>query len=258
MATPDDFLDELPIGRQSKATSAPTPAPVPADEPKLVRRKKKKVRTTPPVVEAAPKAPRKLSQQELLATLSDPSSDEPYDNAEETMPITPDPTTVADQAGDEILQTLPEPSVPAKSRRVLPPTPPSGDTLPVATSSSPPANVNQRWDEFLLSLNQATLIAVYELGVQSLTEFSDYAKSDLVRPRGRLTEPQADEIESKLRIMGITLAQVSRAGSLRTGGGGQRRIRHLRGPIKNQPALPADATAAQRRQHRLNNNRLTM
>jgi hypothetical protein len=117
--------------------------------------------------------------------------------------------------------------------------------------------VNQRWDEFLVALEQATLIAVYELGVQSLTQFRDFSYDDLKKPRGRLTEAQAREVRDKLVGFGVQLSKTSRMASLRQGGG-QTRIRGLRAPARALPPPPGDASPQQRRQHRMLRNRLTM
>lgn len=267
MPNSDDFLDQLPTKPSAPATKGDddmdqvVQAAAPTGK-KLVKRLVRRVQPAAPGAATAPARPSATPARPVLPSLPPaaeateeelPASEEelPVEEAEASNEPQPD-----NEAGDE-LQTLP---MPTTSRVVPRPAAkaPSTAVLPVAVSAGPVQNVNQRWDEFLLQLEQATLLAVWELGIQSLTEFSTYSLDDLMKPRGRLTKAQAVEVRDKLASFGVLLSTSSRGGELRQGGNGQTRIRGLRAPARDLPQLPADATTQQRRQHRILRNRLTM
>jgi hypothetical protein len=156
-------------------------------------------------------------------------------------------------ARDEQLQS-PAPADTAKKVPRPAPTKPAQDTSATGPTD---AEINQKWDTFLLSLNRATLIAVYEMGkIKALSDFRAVHKSDLMRPRGRLTPAQADEVESKLLILGVKLSAVPSSPEARTAGP-QVRISAMRNLTPTEP-LPEDASSQQRRQHRMSRNRLAM
>lgn len=234
----DDFLDDLPFPDGQEALGAASKSGTrPAAVPQALR---PRLAVEPPAaasepVKPAPAAPN--HPKALRATVSPPE-------------------------GSEVNTPRQHPYLPMKGVRTDGPAarklrPPPGRAAAVVANPSEPAGpsdaeINMRWDEFLLSLNHATLIAVWELRITSLTAFRKYSKQDLVRPRGRLTEAQANEVESKLKILGVTLA-VKSIGTLR------RNTAHLTGfrPPTAAP-LPSNATSQQKRMHRMANNRLTM
>lgn len=253
----EDFLDELPTtvpaakDKDADMEQAVQAATTPGKK-RIVKKLVRKIRPADapaapslPSLPAVPAESAQCPEEEMLETETD----------EDELPV--DESPVEEPREPDTLQTLPSPTASRAVPRPAVKTPASA-TLPVAVSDNPPTNVNQRWDEFLLTLEQATLIAVWELGIQSMTDFSTYSFEDLMKPRGRLTKPQATEVRDKLASFGVQLSQSSRAGSLRQGGGGQARIRGLRAPARNASNLPADASAQQRRQHRMMRNRLTM
>ena len=274
----EDFLDELPtrstasqpsaaaedVDMEKVLDAASQPASVqkltggPPRKKKVIRKVRRKVvkRTTPP------------TEAEEAADAADETTDSlPGDNDAEA-DSSPQYDPVRDEAEDEAADELPDatedtrqilPSPTKQSSRVVPRPEPTNDTLPMARPSDNDSgrNIDASWDAFLLNLQQATLVAVYELGINSMTEFATWSKTDLMKPRGRLTEAQANEVESKLRIFGVDLASASRLGSARRDSS-QTQLRGLHSPTQNLPPLSENATAQERRLHRMSRNRTTM
>lgn len=244
----EDFLDQLPAQSSPRASEDDEMDQVvkatanPGSRP-LVR---KLVRRLRPVAPAIPRAVLP-AETETSPTITSP---EPEAETEPELATLPTPVSQA--------PTKPVPP-PAPTRTVPRPAPVIPATLEMLTAEPAVGSAqigNRRWDEFLTSLGQATLIAVWELNVTSLADFTTYSLEDLIKPRGRLTRPQAIEVRDKLAACGVQLSATSRGnfqrGSVRQATG----IRSLRGD--NGPPPPADASSQQRRQHRLSNNRLTM
>lgn len=283
----DTFLDELPAGasqsEQPKKKSVKKVAP-PGVRRKKVRRKK---RPSPEPLEALP-------TDEPSEPQMDFEEDQAFDDPELGMDI-PDaehtdlgepvmefddgeveeaPPDISDEKdfSPAMQEELATPSkmdglLPAPVEKKDTPAPVTLDTLPVPQGGTAPAtssgrvaedpNVDRKWDEFLLSLNQATLTAVWELGISSITEFKKFSRGDLLRPRGRLTEGQVNEVEGWLNRHGVYFG-VGSSRSLHRGRGRQVGQGGLRVPAHRQEPLPTNATVSQKRNHRLQRNRLTM
>lgn len=267
----EDFLDELPVGKNA---AQPARQPAQADDmadalsaaarpaKKIVKKVVRRVTSPPASEDAAPASPPK--------PVTKPVSRPVTKSVTKPAPVTPTPIqyeTLGDDTlpppgqQDEVNSEVPEllQSLPTAQSRLVPrPEVVEGkpvDFVEEVTASD--REINQRWDEFLVSLEQGTLIALYELGVESLTQFREFSYDDLKKPRGRLTDAQAREVRDKLVGFGVQLSRTSRMASLRQGGG-HTRIRGLRAPARGLPPPPADATPLQRRQHRMARNRLTM
>lgn len=271
----EHFLDELPVGSKRAAAN------LPEKKKKRVRRRRRPA-AEPAGVQKTPDAPPtdrpsfvddrfgEPDPDPDVETFNDPELGGPHD------PKTSEPESPADDTPVPVAKDKPaspgaDDLLPQPSRTKKPPKAATDTTLPTPTSQAAPAEkpltgsneaINRRWDEFLLSLNKATLTAVWELGLNSLTEFRRYSREDLMRPRGRLTEGQVNEVEAWLNEqVGIQLAaSKASSGCARVRGRGQQLSPGgLRTPArKPSPPLPADATVAQRRHHRLSRNRLTM
>jgi hypothetical protein len=263
----EDFLDELPVGKNTTQPAkvgdmadALTAAARPAK--KVINRVVRPVASPPAGEEAATASPPRPVTKPATRPVVRPVTKSVTKPAPVTPPkisgsdILPPPGDQAAETNDaaELLQSLPT----SQSRLVPRPEVVDGKPMDfVEEVAATDRDINRRWDEFLVSLEQGTLIALYELGVESLTQFRDFSYDDLKKPRGRLTDAQAREVRDKLVGFGVQLSRTNRVSSLRQGGG-QTRIRGLRAPARGLPPPPADATPSQRRQHRMARNRLTM
>ncbi len=132
-------------------------------------------------------------------------------------------TAPAAQQGSESGDPAPSPDLPApRESRLIPPPAPSqapklpapavtgkesppvqGDLVasnrPVLLGGSPlPSEMIHRWDEMMTTLSGNTRNAVWETGIQGMEELLRTARTDLVKPRGQLTEDQCQELEAWL------------------------------------------------------------
>lgn len=226
---------------QAVAEPKPVAKPVAKTEDPVGRKVLRHQSSKKPVAKGWP-AP---TEVKFEAVLSDDDEEEVYED---------DSPQAANLTEPAELQTLPDPSAISGGGEAPIPV---GAPLPAAAGGNK-IDANKHWDDFLLGLSRQTLIAVYEMGVDSLTAFTQYSKSDLQRPRGRLTEEQATEIEEILNTYGVKLSLTSRRSGALSIRGGQQRLGGMRVKSKEQAPLPADATVAQQRTHRLTQNRLTM
>ena len=203
----------------------------------------------------------------------EPPANEPAPPVNESEPSANDnlaPTTQNEPASPSTDDLLPRPSEfkspPEAATDATLPTPvpvvvkkpcPRSTAKPTA---KPTTTINKRWDDFLRALNAATRESIWELGIKSITAFREYTREDLVRPRGRLTEGQVNEVEEWLNAHNIQLAasKVSHGAHPDRNFGQQLSSPGIRVPAKPRAALSKNATAAQRRHDRVSRNRLTM
>ena len=164
-----------------EADTPPKATPQPSQPPQTVYKR----RPLSPV-RAAPDEPVKM--QEAAASIPQI----PFSDATSSRPVMPPVAKVSSS-------TEPAAMNPATPRTVVAP-----------ASKTTDADINKHWDAFLCGLNTSTLMALYELGVMSLTGFREWSLQDLQHPRGRLTAPQALEVQAALDRYGVQLSNKDR------------------------------------------------
>lgn len=252
---------------------------------KVLKRKKilkKKKPEEPPVEEVEEEIDEQEDEYDEGAEAEEPENfldDEAEDKADESTDAEEEPDIDEE---DSPLATLPfaKSTSPADSPSLESPPKTQAAALPVegekrkvrmvkkkkkkkktSTSHAEPVDrseINKLWDKFLRSLTQATLVAVYEMGISSILDFEKYSLGQLSKPRGHLTVAQAKEVETWLNKHNVKLNQSSVDSPLANiRGAGARVTRGLRIPIKNI-TVPDDASARDKRRARFTNTRATM